>query len=238
MTTFTFNGKSNTEFGLRVAEGKKITTSSLDVERVSVPGRDGELLISNNRLNSAELSFPVNFVKEKGLIATEVYRISEWLNVAGYKDLTISYDPDFIYRAAYLETFSIEETMRQFGKTTINFVCYPVKFYKQGRTTQTLSNGATVNGLGNVKANPVITLVGSGDCTLTINGRKTKLRAVQNTITLDMQARQVFSGNLPAWDKVVRAPQYQMPYLDVGRNLISWDGDFTVKMAPYWGVKL
>lgn len=238
MTTFIFNGKKNTEFGLRVAEGKKITASSLDVERVSVPGRDGELLISNNRLNSAELSFPVNFVKEKGLIATEVYRISEWLNVAGYKDLTISYDPDFIYRAAYLETFSIEETMRQFGKTTINFVCYPVKFYKQGRTTQTLSNGATVNGLGNVNAKPIITLIGSGDCTLTINGRKTKLRAVQNTITLDMQARQVFSGNLPAWDKVVRAPQYQMPYLDAGRNLISWDGDFTVKMAPYWGVKL
>lgn len=238
MTTFTFNGKKNTEFGLKVAEGKKITTSSPDVERVTVAGRDGDLLISNNRLNSAELSFPVNFVKENGLIATEVYKISEWLNVAGYKDLTISYDPDFIYRVAYLETFSIEETMRQFGKTTINFVCYPVKFYKQGRTTQTLSNGATVNGLGNVKANPVITLVGSGDCTLTINGRKTKLRAVQNTITLDMQARQVFSGNLPAWDKVVRAPQYQMPYLEAGRNLISWDGDFTVKMAPYWGVKL
>ena len=143
MTTFTFNGKKNTEFGLRVAEGKKITTSNLDVERVAVAGRDGELLISNNRLNSAELSFPVNFVKEKGLIATEVYRISEWLNVAGYKDLTISYDPDFIYRAAYLETFSIEETMRQFGKTTVNFVCYPVKFYKQGRTKQTLMNGAT-----------------------------------------------------------------------------------------------
>ena len=184
------------------------------------------------------MSFPVNFVKEKGLIATEVYKISEWLNVAGYKDLTISYDPDFIYRAAYLETFSIEETMRQFGKTTINFVCYPVKFYKQGRTTQKLMNGATLNGVGNVNAKPIITLVGSGDCTLTINGRKTKLRAVQNTITLDMQARQVFSGNLPAWDKVVRAPQYQMPYLDAGRNLISWDGDFTVKMAPYWGVKL
>ena len=238
MTTFTFNGKANTDFGLRVAEGKKISTSSLDVERVSVQGRDGELLISNNRLNSAELSFPVNFVKENGLIATEVYRISEWLNVAGYKDLTISYDPDFIYRAAYLETFSIEETMRQFGKTTINFVCYPVKFYKQGRATQTLSNGATVNSLGNVNAKPIITLVGSGDCTLTINGRKTKLRNVQGKITLDMQANQVYKDNLPAWDKVVRSPQFQMPYLDAGRNLISWDGNFTVSMIPNWGVKL
>lgn len=238
MTTFTFNGKKNTEFGLRVAEGKKITTSSLDVERVAVAGRDGELLISNNRLNSAELSFPVNFVKEKGLIATEVYKISEWLNVAGYKDLTISYDPDFIYRAAYLETFSIEETMRQFGKTTINFVCYPVKFYKQGRVKQPIMNGATVNGLGNVIAKPIITLRGSGDCTLTINGRKTKLRGVQNSIVLDMQANQVYSGNLPAWYKVVRSPEFQMPYLDYGRNLISWDGSFTAEMIPYWGVKL
>lgn len=238
MTTFTFNGKKNTEFGLRVAEGKKITTSSPDVERISVAGRDGELLISNNRLNSAELSFPVNFVKEKGLIATEVYRISEWLNVTGYKDLTISYDPDFIYRAAYLETFSIEETMRQFGKTTINFVCYPVKFYKQGRVKQTLMNGATVNGIGNVNAKPIITLRGSGDCTLAINGRKTKLRGIQNSIVLDMQANQVYSGNLPAWDKVVRSPEFQMPYLDYGRNLISWDGNFTAEVIPNWGVKL
>lgn len=238
MTTFTFNGKKNTEFGLKVAEGKKITTSSPDVERITVAGRDGELLVSNNRLNSAELSFPVNFVKEKGLIATEVYKISEWLNVEGYKDLTISYDPDFIYRAAYLETFSIEETMRQFGKTTINFVCYPVKFYKQGRTKQTLMNGATVNGIGNINAKPIITLRGSGDCTLTINGRKTKLRSVQNSIVLDMQANQVYSGNLPAWDKVVRSPEFQMPYLDYGRNLISWDGSFTAEMIPNWGVKL
>ena len=164
--------------------------------------------------------------------------ISNWLNVAGYKDLTLSWDPDFIYRSAFIETFEIAGLMRQFGKVKLNFLTYPVKFYKQGRTTQTLSNGATVNGIGNVNAKPIITLVGSGDCTLTINDRKTKLRAVQNTITLDMQANQVFSGNLQAWDKVVRAPQYQMPYLDAGRNLISWDGDFTVKMAPYWGVKL
>ena len=128
--------------------------------------------------------------------------------------------------------------MRQFGKTTINFVCYPVKFYKQGRVKQTLMNGATVNGMGNVNAKPIITLVGSGDCTLTINGRKTKLRGIQNTIVLDMQANQVYSGNLPAWDKVVRSPQFQMPYLDYGRNLISWDGSFTAEMIPNWGVKL
>lgn len=238
MTTFTFNGKTNTEFGLRVAEGKKISTSGLDVERVAVPGRDGELLISNNRLNSAELSFPVNFVKEKGLIATEVYKISEWLNVAGYKDLTISYDPDFIYRAAYLETFSIEETMRQFGKTTINFVCYPVKYFKDSMQRQNLSNGLALNGKGSVKAKPIIKLTGNGETVLTINGRKTKLKDVQGNIVLDMQSNQVYSGNLSAWNKVVRSPEFVMPYLDAGRNLISWTGNFTAEITPFWGVKL
>lgn len=237
MGSFTFNGVSSTTHGLRVTSDYVINSTGNDVETVSVPGRDGDLLISKNRLKSVTIELPCTVLSSRKLTDAES-DISNWLNVDGYKDLTLSWDPDFIYRSAFIETFEIASLMRQFGKVKLNFLTYPVKFYKQGRTTQTLSNGATVNGLGNVKANPVITLVGSGDCTLTINGRKTKLRAVQNTITLDMQARQVFSGNLPAWDKVVRAPQYQMPYLDAGRNLISWDGDFSVKMAPYWGVKL
>lgn len=237
MGSFTFNGVSSTTHGLRVTSDYVINSTGNDVETVSVPGRDGDLLISKNRLKSVTIELPCTVLSSRKLTDAES-DISNWLNVDGYKDLTLSWDPDFIYRSAFIETFEIASLMRQFGKVKLNFLTYPVKFYKQGRTTRTLSNGATVNGLGNVKANPVITLVGSGDCTLTINGRKTKLRAVQNTITLDMQARQVFSGNLPAWDKVVRAPQYQMPYLDAGRNLISWDGDFTVKMAPYWGVKL
>ena len=237
MGTFTFNGTSSSQFGLRVTSDYVINSTGQDISTVSVAGRDGDLLLSNNRLKSVTIELPCTIMSNKKLTDAGS-DISNWLNVDGYKDLTLSWDPDFIYRSAFIETFEIASLMRQFGKVKLNFLTYPVKFYKQGRTTQTLQNGATVNGIGNVNAKPIITLVGSGDCTLTINGRKTKLRAVQNTITLDMQARQVFSGNLPAWDKVVRSPQYQMPYLDAGRNLISWDGDFTVKMAPYWGVKL
>ena len=237
MGTFTFNGTDSSRFGLRVTSDYVINSTGQDIDTVAVAGRDGDLLLPNNRLKSVTIELPCTIMSDRKLTDVES-DISNWLNVDGYKDLTLSWDPDFIYRSAFIETFEIASLMRQFGKVKLNFLTYPIKFYKQGRTTQTLSNGATVNGLGNVNAKPIITLVGSGDCTLTINGRKTKLRAVQNTITLDMQARQVFSGNLPAWDKVVRAPQYQMPYLDAGRNLISWDGDFTVKMAPYWGVKL
>ncbi|MFS9232800.1 phage tail family protein [Streptococcus parasanguinis] len=237
MGTFTFNGTDSSRFGLRVTSDYVINSTGQDIDTVAVAGRDGDLLLPNNRLKSVTIELPCTIMSDRKLTDAGG-EISNWLNVDGYKDLTLSWDPDFIYRSAFIETFEIASLMRQFGKVKLNFLTYPVKFYKQGRTTQTLSNGATVNGLGNVNAKPIITLVGSGDCTLTINGRKTKLRGVQNSIVLDMQANQVYSGNLPAWDKVVRSPQYQIPYLDAGRNLISWDGDFTVKMAPYWGVKL
>ena len=237
MGSFTFNATSSTTHGLRVTNDYVINSTGNDVETVAVPGRDGDLLISKNRLKSVTLELPCTVLTTRKLTDAGS-EISNWLNVDGYKDLTLSWDPDFIYRSAFIETFEIAGLMRQFGKVKLNFLTYPVKFYKQGRTTQTLSNGATVNGIGNVNAKPIITLVGSGDCTLTINGRKTKLKAVQNRITLDMQANQVYSGNLQAWDKVVRSPQFQMPYLDYGRNLISWDGNFTATMIPNWGVKL
>lgn len=237
MGTFTFNGTSSATHGLRVTSDYVINSTGNDVETVAVPGRDGDLLISKNRLKSVTLELPCTVLSNRKLTDAGS-EISNWLNVDGYKDLTLSWDPDFIYRSAFIETFEIAGLMRQFGKVKLNFLTYPVKFYKQGRSTQTLSNGATINGIGNVNAKPNITLVGSGDCTLTINGRKTKLKSVQNKITLDMQANQVYSGNLPAWDKVVRSPQFQMPYLDYGRNLISWDGNFSVYMIPNWGVKL
>lgn len=237
MGSFTFNGVSSTTHGLRVTSDYVINSTGNDVETVSVPGRDGDLLISKNRLKSVTIELPCTILSSRKLTDAES-DISNWLNVDGYKDLTLSWDPDFIYRSAFIETFEVSSLMRQFGKVKLNFLTYPVKFYKQGRTTQKLTNGVAINGLGNVNAKPIITLVGSGDCTLTINGRKTKLKAVQNRITLDMQANQVYSGNLQAWDKVVRSPQFQMPYLDYGRNLISWDGNFTLSMIPNWGVKL
>ena len=237
MGSFTFNGVSSTTHGLRVTSDYVINSTGNDVETVAVPGRDGDLLISKNRLKSVTLELPCTVLSNRKLTDAES-EISNWLNVDGYKDLTLSWDPDFIYRSAFIETFEIASLMRQFGKVKLNFLTYPVKFYKQGRTTQTLSFSSVVNGLGNVKAKPIITLVGSGDRTFMINGRKTKLKDVQNKITLDMQANQVYKDNLPAWDKVVRSPQFQMPYLDAGRNLISWDGNFTVTMIPNWGVKL
>lgn len=237
MGYFTFNGKSSLDFGLRVTNDYKIVSTGNDVDTVTVDGRDGDLLISNNRLKSVSIELPCTIKSNKSLQALST-DISNWLNVEGYKDMTLSWDSDYIYRVAFIETFEIASIMRQFGTIKLNFLAQPVKFFKDSMQRQNLSNGLSLNGKGNVKAKPIIKLTGNGETVLTINGRKTKLKDIQGNIVLDMQSNQVYSGNLSAWNKVVRSPEFVMPFLDPGRNLISWTGNFTAEITPFWGVKL
>ena len=237
MGYFTFNGKSSLDFGLRVTNDYKIVSTGNDINTVTVAGRDGDLLISNNRLKSVSIELPCTIKSNKSLQALST-DISNWLNVEGYKDMTFSWDNDYIYRVAFIETFEIASIMRQFGTIKLNFLAQPVKYFKDSMQRQNLSNGLALNGKGNVKAKPIIKLTGSGETVLTINGRKTKLKDVQGNIVLDMQSKQVYSGNLSAWNKVVCSPEFVMPFLDPGRNLISWTGNFAVELTPFWGAKI
>ena len=219
MAYISFDGKKSTDFDLRLINEVEHSSASKDISQVTVSGRDGVLLIDNNRLNPVTKEFPFR-ISTKSDLTKIGERLTDWLAVNGYKDLILSWDSDFVYRAAFLETFSISEILRQF------------------RDRLTVSNGQTIQGKGNVNAKPVIIISGNGTMTITINGRQTKLKDIQGGITLDMQTNQVYSGGLPAWDKVVRAPQYKMPYLEPKNNRISWDGNFTVSIIPNWGVKI
>lgn len=237
MAYIEFNGTQSDKFGLRITNEVEHESTGLDISTVVVPGRDGELLLSNQRLKAVEKSFPFWLNAEENVTQTQE-AISDWLNVEGYKPLVLSWDPDFTYFATVIKTFSVQEVLRNFGKLKVTFLVHPIKYYQDGMLPQPITNGMTLTGKGNVNAKPIIRLVGSGDCTLKINGRKTKLKGIQQGITLDMQSNTIYQGVQGAWDKLVRSNDSVKPYLDSGRNTISWDGDFQIEITPYWGVKL
>lgn len=201
-----------------------------------IKGRDGVLLADNERLNAIDQSYP--FSVNSDLEASQT-AISEWLKPKGYRDFRKSWDDGFVYRAAHITEFGIDELMNNFGEFLLTFKLHPVKYYEEGLEETALTNGQTLNNYGTEIARPVIKLTGSGDTILTINGRETHLKDIQNEIVLDMNKQLIYSGNLSAWDKILsQSGQYQKPYLDVGNNGISWTGDFTATITPYWGVKI
>jgi phage-related protein len=235
MAEIIFNGISSQSFGLELINEVTHEIASNDIETVPIEGRDGVLLVDRQRLNPVEKAFPM-------VLKNEVYgtssRISEWLGVKGWKDLELSWDPDYLYQATVINQISIDEVVKQFGKVRVVFLVHPIKMLKDSLTSRSLSKGQTIVNRGNVEAKPVITLNGYGDTVLTINGRRTALEDIQGTITLDMHRNLVYSGNLSVWDKVLREANTHKPFLDVGSNVINWTGDFTATITPYEGVRL
>lgn len=234
MAEIIYNGQSTKDFNLRILNDVTHELSSWDIETESVPGRDGVLLIDNQRLKPVERAFPLRLEDE---VYTSTTAIAEWLGVKGWHDLELSWDDGFVYQATNINVISIDEMLKQLGKLRVVFLVHPIKYFKDN-PQQAVTSGNTILNRGNVDAKPLIELTGDGDTVLTINGRKTVLEDVQGSIVLDMKNRMIYSGNLSAWENVVREENAVFPYLDVGENRISWTGSFTMKMVKNEGVRI
>lgn len=234
MAIITYNGKSTKDFNMRVENALTHELSAHDIETESIPGRDGVLLIDNQRLKPVERAFPLRMEKDVYPNTTE---IADWLGEKGWHDLELSWDDDYIYKATVINTIAIDEVLKQLGKLRVAFLMHPIKYLKDNPTT-TISKGSKVTNAGNVVAHPLIELTGNGNTVITINGRRTVLEDIQGSITLDMESRMIYKGNLSAWDKVVREENAVFPYLDVGENTISWTGNFTMKITVNGGVRI
>lgn len=215
-------------------------SSSYDVETIEIAGRDGALLVDNQRLKPVEQAFPF-VMKPKGKKVSQVADdLSAWLGVKGYQDFEKSWDSDYLYRATFLETFELDEVISQFGRVQLAFLFHPIKYLKDGQKEITVTNGQTIVNKGNVPSNPLIKLTGSGDTTLTINGRQTILKGIQGELIWNAERKLVYKGNFTSQWRVVVAEQgqYNAPMLDIGANVISWTGDFAMKMITNGGVKI
>lgn len=215
-------------------------SSTYDVETIEIAGRDGALLVDNQRLKPVEQPFPF-IVKPKNKKVSQVAGdLSNWLGAKGYQDFEKSWDSGYLYRATFLETFELDEVISQFGHVQLVFLFHPIKYLKSEQKEITVTNGQTILNKGNVPSNPIIKLTGSGDTTLTINGRQTILKGIQGGLIWNAERKLVYKGNFTSqWGVVVaKQGQYNAPMLDIGANVISWTGNFAMKMITNGGVKI
>lgn len=234
MAEIFYNGQSTKDFNLRILNDVTHELSAYDIETQVVPGRDGVLLLDNQRLKPVERAFPL---KLEDSVYPKTTEIAEWLGIKGWHDLGLSWDDDYTYKATVINTISITEVLKQLGRLQVVFLVHPIKYFKDNPKVS-VSNGENVLNRGNVNAQPYIELIGDGNTVITINGRRTVLEDIQGSITLDMKNKMVYSGNLSAWEKLVREENSVFPYLDVGENEITWSGDFTIKMVKNEGVRI
>lgn len=232
------NGKSSLDFDMIIANQSKYDSPENDMEQIEVMGRDGVLLVDNDRLKPVKRSLPFSIkipYDRKIDISLRETEISEWLSAKGWQNLFMSWDPDYNYRVAIIEGFELTETVKWFGKGIIELLVHPIKYLKSGQITIDIANGTSIYNPTKRPSEPTYFLTGTGNVTVTINNKQMIFKNITNGITVDVEQKTVTYINQSHYDKMYS----DFVLLEPGQNKITWDNtNFKLKIFPNWGVRL
>ena len=162
LSSFTYNGHSSEEFGIRIEKKPVLNRSARKFQSASVPGRNGNIYQLEDAWSEVIQPYEI-FAgeKEEGAAVPSFTAIMEWLNsAAGYTKLQDTYDPDHYRMAVFVDSTNIASTWHDFGRATINFRCRPEHYIAQDPLE--VENGDIITNETNHVAHPLITLTGEG----------------------------------------------------------------------------
>lgn len=214
----------------------ELNSSEADYQVVEVPGRDGDLIISNNRRKSFVQEIPVIYTGEYSERVKNIDVARQiMLTDDKFHNLTFNNEPSFVYQAAFLTAFKVGKNQSE-STQTLQFEMMPYKYLVDGQKSVIVTSGATLKNVGTIVAKPLIKLAGSGDITLKIGSQSLTLKGVDTGIILDSDAQLATSldGKRTQFDKMYG----DFLTIPVGNQTISWTGSVTkVEITPRWAVR-
>lgn len=226
MGWFKFKGKDSRDFGVLIYGAPQRTKPERRVERITIPGRNGELTQDEDTYEPYTISMQCS---TRG--SDRLDEIVAWLNGAG--NLILSTEPDKVYQASIYNKIAISDVIYLYNSFLIQFRVHPFKYSVNAYgDTLELTTATKVRNSGSIYSEPIITVYGSGDITLTINEKDFPLYSVNESITIDSEMMEVFKGNTNQNSKYGAV---EFPRLEVGENEISWTGNVEkVEIYPKW----
>ena len=129
--SLTFGGINTDDYGIWITGAGTFAAPERDVEYVSVPGRNGDLIIDNNRWRNIEIAYPANI--PNGFDAKLSAFRSAICRLRGYQRLEDSYHLDEFRMASFAMGLQPEPIPgNRGGQFDIVFNCKPQRFLKSG----------------------------------------------------------------------------------------------------------
>lgn len=224
-----WHGKSSDDVGVIVERYPSITIPTRKQEKISIPGRSGDLIIEQDAYENYTQRYDVYVSAERPRLTTVSHIVAEWLMVKGYQRLEDSYWADTFRLACYKGSTSIENVLNRFGRATIEFDCKPQRYYKSGDLPLILENGQQVANPSPFTAKPLLHISGSGAGTVS-DGTNTLNLTDCDDITVDCDIMQIYRGTTNKNNVGAGA------FLALGKeSTITWTGGITaVTMTPRW----
>ena len=185
---FIFDGINSKDMGIKIERHNNFSSPQRRIESVSIPGRTGNILIDDgsyeNQIFEYELILECD--SKKGTdISKKANEISSWLHGDyTYKTLTFS-NSDKTYKAVVINKIDISQMFKKFAKALVTFEAYEVANTLSEKSISTIENEGTFINNSNIDIKPVLKLIGSGDCFISINDSEIKIKDLEGYIIID-----------------------------------------------------
>lgn len=227
-----WNGKSSDDVCVRVENYPTYATPVRKRERLSIPGRNGDVLISQDAFESYTQEYDVYLSAEARSLPRVARMVANWVyGPKGYARLEDTYDLDTFRMAAYDGAMDVENIFNKFGRATLKFLCKPQRWYKTGQQPIELTQGAKLQNPSAFLAQPLIVISGSGAGTLVVGNTSINILALDGTMQLDCETQNATVDGSNA-NSSIYAPEFPT----LGKTTeVTWSGDIeSVMITPRW----
>lgn len=228
---FIFDGQDSRNYGVYISGHGTFDSPVREINQISVPGRNGDLIGRGSRLQNKDLTYPAFIYSDfKNKIAS---LRSMLLSRPGYCRLSDTYHTDEFRMAVFRGALTVETTERNdAGQFDIVFLCKPQRFLTSGETVQTFTSNGTITNPTLFNAQPLIRVYGTG--TLTIGNGTIAISAADEYTDIDTEMMRAYKGATPR-DSYVTTSGIDYPVLTPGSNTVSkTSGISKVEITPRW----
>lgn len=227
---FEWNGTKCTEKGIIVSEHPSITIPQERVEFVDVPGRSGSLtkLEGDDVYDDMTLTARC-FIADPNSIPA----LAAWLRGSG--KVTFGNRPNGFYYARIVNQIPFEKILRgnPHRSFAVNFRCKPFFYHSDANQITITESTATFTNPGTVYSLPKLTVTGSGEVTLMLNGKIIDLdfTGISGSIVMDSELEECLHSDQNA-SAAMSGEFFRIP---PGENAFAWTGNVTsVVIDPNW----
>ena len=221
-----FNDRYLSEFSCVITEPPKRPFPKRKYEKISIPGRNGDLVLDDECYENISLTYKVETIPSlyDGKDIDEVLTdLKAWLlSSVEYKKL---YDTELPEGFNWAFCSGISDAVKTFDEMyefNITFDCKPFFYLDTGQIKKTFtSTSISLYNEGNYKAYPEIKIVGTGRIMCYVNGQYFTISDVSPNVIVDSEKMLAYSSNLIDKSDLFSG---KYPILSVGANTISFVG--------------
>ena len=229
-----YNGKSSKEVGLEVETFPAYTSPKRSYEKVTVPGRSGDLIIDNGSWENVVRTYSVSVGSRHRDYTEMVNKISEWLHSSfNYCRLEDSYEPEYYRLAAFLDEIEFSNIYNQGAQAELSFDCKPQRFLKVGDDPIVITSKTLIYNPTSFESSPIITVYGKGAGSVTVGQTTVMISDIKTTLILDCEIDDAYYNTENRNSTI--SVEHGFPKISPGGVEIGFSGGVTkVEVIPKW----